>query len=160
MNRGRWLARWRIPVLLAAAAVCLGVGVTWPIMRATQFILFTRSFSILDVIRTLMSDGDWTLAGIILGFSIVVPLLKIGALAMAWLRLRQGVSPPPRLMAAVGTLGKWAMLDVFVLALVVFALKARSFGDATATPALYPFIAAVLLTAYCSHAISREARSL
>ena len=40
------------------------------------------------------------------------------------------------------------MLDVFVAALIIFMLKSGSFTTAVTAPALYPFIAAVLLTAY------------
>jgi paraquat-inducible protein A len=72
-------------------------------------------------------------------------------------RLRQGAPAPLRLIAAVESFGKWSMLDVFVVALVIFALKAGSFTDATTAPAVYSFIAAILLTAYGSRTIARGA---
>jgi len=37
-------------------------------------------------------------------------------------------------------------------------LKAGTLSDATGAPALYPFIAAVLLTAFAGRAVAREAR--
>jgi paraquat-inducible protein A len=156
---GRRLADWRVPLALAAAAACLSAGVTWPIMLASRFAMFTRPFSILDGVQALLSDGDWPIATVIVAFSIVFPLLKIGVLAILWVRLRRGAPPPPRLIAAVESFGKWSMLDVFVVALVIFALKAGSFTDATTAPALYPLIAAILLTVYGSRAVARDARS-
>jgi paraquat-inducible protein A len=156
----RRLAGWRVPLALAAAAACLAAGVTWPIMRASRLVLFTRPFSILDGVQALLADGDWPIATIVVAFSIVFPLLKIGVLAVLWLQLRQGAPPSRRLIAAVERFGKWSMLDVFVVALVIFALKAGSFTDATTAPALYPFIAAIVLTAYGSRAVARDARTV
>jgi paraquat-inducible protein A len=155
----RRVADWRVPLALTAAAACLAAGITWPIMRASRFVMFTRPFSILDGVQTLLSDGDWPIATIIVAFSIVFPVLKIGVLAVLWVRLRRGAPAPSRLIAVVESFGKWSMLDVFVVALVIFALKAGSFTDAATAPALYPFVAAILLTAYGSHAVARDARS-
>jgi uncharacterized paraquat-inducible protein A len=52
------------------------------------------------------------------------------------------------------------MLDVFVTALIVFALKTGSFTDAATAPALYPFVASIGLTAHASRVIAREARGI
>jgi paraquat-inducible protein A len=155
----RHLASWRVPLALAAAAVCLSAGVTWPIMRASRFVMFTQPFSILDGVQALVDDGDWAIATVIVVFSIVFPVLKIGVLAAVWVQLRRGTPPQPRLIAAAQSFGKWSMLDVFVVALVIFALKSRSFTDATTAGAIYPFIGAILLTAYSSRAVVREART-
>ena len=125
--------------MLATAAACLTAGVTWPILRAS---------------------GDWLIATIIVAFSIVFPLLKIGALAILWARLRRGAPPQRHVIAAVESFGKWSMLDVFVIALIIFTLKAGSFTDASTAPALYLFIAAFLLTAYGSRTIARGARKV
>lgn len=152
-------ASWRVPLVLATAVACLTAGVTWPILRASWFIIFTRPFSILDGVRALLADGDWLLATIIVVFSIVFPLLKIGVLAVLWARLQWGAPPQRHLIAAVESFGKWSMLDVFVVALVIFSLKAGSFTAATTAPAIYPFIAAILLTVYGSRAIARDTRS-
>ena len=156
---GRRRASWRVPLVLVTAAACLTAGVTWPILRASWFIIFTRPFSILDGVRALLADGDWLLAASIVAFSIVLPLLKIGVLAVLWARLQWGAPPQRYLLAAVERFGKWSMLDVFVVALVIFSLETGSFTTATTAPALYLFMAAILLTAYGSRVIAREARS-
>ena len=155
---GRCLASWKVPIVLAIAAACLIAGVTWPILRASRFMIFTRPFSMLDGVGALLAGGDWLLATIIVAFSIVFPLLKIGALAVLWARLRRGTPPPRQLVAAVESFGKWSMLDVFVIALIIFTLKAASFTNVSTAPALYLFIGAVLLTAYGSRTIARDAR--
>ena len=157
-HAGRCLASWQVPLVLATAAACLIAGVTWPILLASLFIVFTQPLSMLDGVQALLASGDWLIATIIVAFSIVFPLLKIGALAILWARLQRGAPPPRLLIAAVESFGKWSMLDVFVIALIIFTLKAGSFTDASTTPALYLFIAAFLLTAYGGRTITRDAR--
>jgi uncharacterized paraquat-inducible protein A len=43
-------------------------------------------------------------------------------------------------------LGKWSMLDVLVLALLVFYAKSTQFADAVALPGIYFFAGSVMLT--------------
>jgi hypothetical protein len=52
----------------------------------------------LDGVQALLASGDWLIATIIVAFSIVFPLLKIGALALLWAWLRRG-APPQRHLA-------------------------------------------------------------
>jgi paraquat-inducible protein A len=149
---------WRVPLALAVAAACLAAGVSWPILRVSRFLVFSEPFSILDGVRALLAGGDWLIGGIVAAFSIVFPLAKIAVLFALWARLRRGDRPAARWAAVLQALGKWSMLDVFVVALVIFAVKASAFGDAATAPAIYPFLAAVALTAYAGHAVERECR--
>jgi paraquat-inducible protein A len=151
------LAALRIPLVLVAAASCLVAGVSLPILDATSFLVLHRPFSILDGVRALFDDGDWLIAGVIFCFSVAFPLLKIGALFVLWARLRRGERPPSRVVALLQSVGKWSMLDVFVLALVIFALKSRSLADAHTAVAIYPFVAAIALTAYAGAVLRRDA---
>jgi uncharacterized paraquat-inducible protein A len=52
---------------------------------------------------------------------------------------------------------RWSLLDVVIVALIIVLLNSGSFTDATSAPAIYPFIAAVFLTAYGSRAVIRRA---
>jgi paraquat-inducible protein A len=151
------IAAWHVPLALIGAAVCLIAGVTLPIMRVSRLIIFSRPISILDGVQILLADGDWLTATIIAAFSIVVPAAKIGALLMVWLRLQRSVPVPSRLLRIVDGLGRWSLLDVVIVALVIVLLKSGSFTDATSAPAVYPFVAAVALTAYGSRAVMRRA---
>jgi paraquat-inducible protein A len=150
---------WAVPLALAAAAASLAAGVALPIIRASRFFVIARPLSNLDGVQILLADGDWLLAAIIAGFSIVWPAVKIVVLAGLWVQLRRGASVSLRLIAALDSLGKWSMLDVFVVALAIVMLKTGALTDATAAPALYPFIAAILLTAFASREVARQARS-
>ena len=151
------IAAWRVPLALVAAAVCLTAGVTLPIMRVSRLIVFSRPISILDGVQILLADGDWLTATIIAVFSIIVPAAKIVALFLAWVRQQRGAPVYSRLLRVVDGLGRWSLLDVRIVALVIVLLKSGSFTDATTAPAIYPFIAAVALTACGSRAVIRRA---
>jgi paraquat-inducible protein A len=152
------IAAWRAPLALVGAAACLIAGVSLPIMRVSRLIVFSRPISILDGVQILLADGDGTTATIIAVFSIVVPAVKIAALFLAWARLRRGAAVSSRVLSLVDSLGRWAMLDVLVVALAIVLLKTGSFTDATTAPAIYPFIAAIFLTAYSGRAVIGRVR--
>src|ERR1043166_8475925 len=143
----RALAAWLVPIALVGAAICLVAGITLPIMRVSRLFVFYRPISIIDAVRILFADGDWMTATVIALFSIAVPAAKLCALLLAWIRLQRGHSIPTRLLWAVDSLGRWSLLDVVIVALVIVVLKSGSFTDATSAPAIYPFVAAVVLTA-------------
>jgi hypothetical protein len=53
-------------------------------------------------------------------------------------------------------LGKWSMLDVLVLALLIFYAKATNLADATSMPGIYLFAAAVILTMIATAIIEHD----
>lgn len=150
------VALWHLPLILAAAAAFLFAGVSQPILSVSRFWVFSQPFSILDGIQALLDQGDWLLGSVIAGFSIAVPLAKIGVLLFLWTRALRGRPAPPRLVAVLEHLGKWSMLDVFVLALLIFAIKASPLVDAHVGAAVYPFVGAIFLTSYAAHVIARR----
>jgi len=56
----------------------------------------------------------------------------------------------------IGWLGKWSMLDVLILALLVFYAKATEFADAISLPGVYFFSASVFLTMIANSLIGSE----
>lgn len=141
-----------VPVLLLAAAACLAAGVTQPIMEVSRWLIFSEPFSILSGLTLLVEEGDYLLAAIIGAFSVVFPAAKIVVLLGAWVRLRwRGTAPG--WLGALEVIGKWSMLDVFVVALLIFAAKASLFADAQPEPAVALFTAAVSLTYIGSRAV-------
>ncbi|MBL8661042.1 MAG: paraquat-inducible protein A [Rhodospirillales bacterium] len=139
-----------VPVLVAAALICLGLGLTLPIMEVRNFWIFHGSYSILDGISMLIDQGDVLIAAIVVAFSVAAPAGKNLALLLLWWRWRGGKPVPRHLPSLLDAIGKWSMLDVFVVALLVFAAKTRAFADASVTPAIVPFMISIALTMYCS----------
>jgi paraquat-inducible protein A len=144
--------RLHIPLLLVAAAGCLAAGIALPIMQVSSWIFFSEPFSILTGLTLLLDEGDYLLAAIIGAFSVAFPTAKIVVLLAAWVRLRRR-GTAPRWLGALEAIGKWSMLDVFVVALLIFAAKASLFADAQPEPAVAFFTASVVLTYAASRGV-------
>ena len=138
-----------VPLLVTIALACLGLGLSLPIMEVRNFWVFHGTYSILDGIVLLIGQGDMLIAMMVIAFSVLVPVAKNLALLALWWRWRDGSPVSHRLPGLLEAVGKWAMLDVFVVALLVFAVKTRSFADAAVAPAIVPFIASIGLTMAC-----------
>jgi paraquat-inducible protein A len=152
----RGLRGRHVPVLLAAALLCLVAGLTLPIMEVSNLWVFRGSYSIVDGIVVLIEQGDIFIAAVIAVFSVLLPAAKILGLLVLWRRVGQGRHLSSRLPAVLEAIGKWSMLDVFVVALIVFAAKASMLADANVAPAVIPFVASIVLTIYCSRSIKGE----
>jgi paraquat-inducible protein A len=144
-----------VPLALAAAAACLGAGLSLPIMHVRWLIVFDQPVSILGGIRALMSSGDIATSCLLLAVSVVFPIAKIAMLFIAWLALRRGRRISAWPAALLRAAGRWSMLDVLVVALVVFAIKAQPLADARIAAAVLPFVAAIGLMAYGGWEIER-----
>jgi paraquat-inducible protein A len=143
-------------LMIVGAAVCLVLGLTLPIMRLTRFYIWTDVHSLVSIVRELYVSGEIFLASIICIFSVIFPFFKLLYL-LALYSIRQ-VHPggAGRMLKRIAWLGKWSMLDVLVLALVIFYAKATNLADATSMPGLYMFALAVILTMIANSMIEQE----
>ncbi len=155
LRRAAWVAGyWHVPAALVAAAACLIAGVSLPILVVREFIIYGQKLSIVDGVNALLGEGEWPLAGILVLFSIALPLMKIGALLVLWWRTRRGQLPRAWVLRSLEWSGRWAMLDVLIVALVIVVMNAHTLIDAHVAEAVYPFVAAVALTTYAARALS------
>jgi paraquat-inducible protein A len=145
-----------LPLALLLAAAGVVAGVSLPIMHVRWLFLLDRPVSILGGIAGLAKGGDYAAAALLLAFSVVFPLLKIAGLLACWLALLRGRHPPPWLLALPRLAGRWSMLDVLVVALIVFAIRAQPLADAEIAAAVLPFVAAVALIELARRAVERR----
>lgn len=121
------------------------ITATWTFLGRT-IDLFEQTRSIIGSIRTLHESGNDFVAGLILLFSVVVPLVK-GILLLAVLLLKAPVVRY-RLFAFVRNISKWAMADVFVVGVYVAYLSAKATDalDATLGRGFYFFVGYCLVS--------------
>lgn len=144
-------------LMIVGATVCLVLGLTLPIMRLTRFYIWTDAHSLVSIVRELYLSGEIFLAAIICVFSVIFPFLKLlYLLALYSIRQVHSGGDPGRLLKRISWLGKWSMLDVLVLALVIFYAKATNLADATSMPGIYLFTVAVILTMIANSIIEQE----
>ncbi len=109
-------------------------------------ILSFESKGILGSITKLYGDGNLTVAIVILLFSVMVPALK--TLSMLFVALYRQSPFAGKVVRFFRHLGKWSMLDVFVVALLLVYLTSNSQDISRAEPeiGLYFFLIYVLLS--------------
>lgn len=143
-----------IPVLLLGAALAFPLGLTLPLMRLEKFFVFEETPSLIAVVTGLWDAGDALLAAVIGIFSIVFPVTKLFVLFL----IGFGTLPVRRLVW-LSALGKWSMMDVMLVAIVVFAAKTSGMASAVALPGIWFFGAATLLSAGAALAIEKTMRA-
>jgi len=138
--------------LVSAAALYIPANLL-VVMRTTQFPSH-RADTIWSGVVFLWSRGSWDLAILVFTASIVVPAVKLVALAMLLVssRLRSTWHPRARtkLYRALEVVGHWSMLDVFVVALLTAMVHVGRFASVEPGPAVLPFAAVVMLTMLAS----------
>ena len=121
-------------------------GLIAPLLTIKKFLFVENTFSIVSGVLQLLREGQYFLFAVISVFSIALPFLKI-FLLFRLLNLQQLSSP--RLNTYLHWMhqySKWSMLDVFVVALLVVAVKLGALASVEMRYGLYFFSAAVLLT--------------
>jgi paraquat-inducible protein A len=152
----RGLRAFLIFVITLSAAVCLVLGLTLPVMRLTRLYFWTDTHSILSILSALYATDETFLAAVIFVFSVVFPSIKLLYITMAGTLNAFDPARRTRWFKRIEWLGKWSMLDVLVLALLVFYAKSTEFADAVALPGIYFFAASVVLTMIAYGLVSPE----
>ena len=154
--------RFWITLMTLAAAVTLVLGITLPTIKLTKLYVWTDEHSIISAIWALFRDGELFLAVLIFLFSIVFPVLKLFYLIVVTTLATRRPLVRDRVFERLEWLGKWSMMDVLVLALIIFYVNASAVANADALPGIYFFTTSVFITmfAYALVKASLRARQL
>jgi paraquat-inducible protein A len=140
----RWTAAFS-----SAALLLYGPANLFPILRLNMYGAVSESTVWQGCVK-LYQGGDPALALIVVLASIVVPLLKLAGLfvlAVSSLRRRpRGRRARTWIYRVVDVIGRWAMLDVFMLAIVVSVMRFRSLATVVPGTGALAFAAVVVLT--------------
>lgn len=139
-----------IPFLLIAAFALFGTGIFFPFFHVTKFWLFNDAVSVVGGIITLFHEGEYFLFTVLTLFTLVFPCVKLGLLAIIWLERDHDLARVQRLHRWVESLGKWSMLDVFVVAILIVAMKSAGVADIHIGSGLYLFTFSVIATQFAS----------
>ncbi len=131
-----------LPLLLAMSAFSFALGLTMPLVSLDRLIFFTERPSLVGLIYGLWIDGEAVLAAIVAAFSVFLPAVKI--LLLHFVVYRGSRS---RSLAMLGLASKWSMMDVLLVALVIFSAKTSGLATATALPGLWFYAIATLSSA-------------
>lgn len=145
------------------------VGRTWALLLAAAIlyipanllpVMYTHSLfggeddTIISGVVYFWNSGSPALAAIIFTASIVVPVLKLAVLSLlAWTAQRRSRWQPQQrvqLYRLVEFVGRWSMLDIFVVTLTVALVRFQTVATITAGPGALAFCAVVVLTMLAS----------
>lgn len=135
--------------LLAGASIMYIPANVYPIMTTTSLGQSSPSTIVGGVVE-LIQMGSWPVAVIIFIASVIVPVGKLVALAWLCLVVRRSnelnAATRTRLYRLTEFIGRWSMIDVFVVAILVALIRAGSLMSIEPGPAALAFGAVVVIT--------------
>jgi paraquat-inducible protein A len=136
----------RALMLTLAALVLFVVANSFPFLTFKLEGRSTTSTLMTGVIQ-LYRDGMWPLAALVLGATILVPLAKLLATVYVLLPLRLGRRMPgtARVFRAAEIMHPWAMMEVFLLGVIVAYVKLSDLATLELGVALFAFVALILV---------------
>lgn len=147
-----------IDLLLIASLIMLVIGITAPLMTLEKLYFFENQISLVSAVNQLFEKQEWILFTVIGLFSLCLPFIKIISL-MAILHIpHQGNSFLDKLLRGIEHFGKWSMLDVFVVSLLLVSVKLGALAKVTVHYGVYVFAGSVILTMIVSFWIDQLAK--
>jgi paraquat-inducible protein A len=132
-----------------AAAICYIPANVLPVLNTTS-LGETEADTILGGVAFLYASGSWPLALIVLIASVMIPLGKLVALVYLMLTVQRGSitnnHERTRLYRIVEIIGRWSMLDVFVVAFTVALVQLQPLTSVAPGAGVLFFAAVVVLT--------------
>ena len=139
---------------LLIAAMILYVPANLLPMMKTSSLFGTQSDTIMSGVVYFWTSGSWYLALIIFFASIMVPLLKMLALMVLLVtvqrRSRWQREQRARLYRLVEFVGRWSMLDIYVVAVIVALVQLKALATIQPGPGAIAFGAVVVLTMFAA----------
>jgi paraquat-inducible protein A len=138
--------------LLAALVLYLPANLL-PVMH-TSSLFGAQKDTIMSGVVYLWTSGSWPLAVLVFIASVAVPMLKIIAIAFLAGSANLGSHWHPvqraRIYRIVELVGRWSMLDIYVIAILTALVQFNALATITAGPAAVAFGAVVVLTMFAA----------
>jgi paraquat-inducible protein A len=146
--RRRDSIRWTIALMLAAMALYVPSHVL-PVLTTTELGVVEHN-TIIGGMLTFWRSGAYPIAIVIFTASILIPLLKIAALSWLCAASVGWLHPSPVALSRIywftEWLGRWSMVDIFVVGILVAVVKLGNYMTVTPGPGALAFAGVVILT--------------
>ena len=131
----------------------LVVGLFVPVATVDRLLVDPDTYSILGGIGNLLRNGNHLLAVAVTGFSVIFPIGKYVALLLIAIRPTT-LRARGRILLLLRVLGKWSMLDTFIIAVTFGAANLGILSDVAIHWGIYLYGTAVLLSILISLLLS------
>ena len=147
-----------IKLLLLLSTILLATGIFAPMLTLTKFVWIENSFSLFAGTLQLYKDGQYLLFILLFTFSIALPVAKLILLFRFWYADSSNRAQLEHFMHWVSHYGKWSMLDVFVVALLVVIVKLGVLATIEVHYGIYMYAGAGLIIMVVTTIINSVAR--
>jgi paraquat-inducible protein A len=144
-----------INLLLVASLACLCVGLYLPLVTVSKLYIFRNEVSMFTGLAGLWREEQYLVFIVLLAFSVLLPLSKTGLLLLANNFQAWSGSNVYGVMRWLSHHGKWSMLDVFVVAVLVVSLKLGALASVSINVGFYVFSTSVILTMLITGPVTR-----
>ena len=150
-----------VTAALTIAALVLYIPANiYPILSMSVYGAYTEN-TVWDGVVSLMNYNEYFVAVVVFLASIVIPLLKLLGLLFLVVSVKWGkgrrLRGRTRIYKFIEAIGPWAMLDVFLCAILVALVKMGDLGRIIPGPGLVAFSAVVILTILASQSFDPKA---
>ena len=139
---------------LLIAAYILYIPANILVMMETGSLLNYRKDTIISGVAHLWKTGSWMIAIIVFIASVTIPLLKLISLTLLLVSVQRRSRWRPRqrtrLYRLIESVGRWSMLDIYVVTLLAALVQLGAMATVKAGPAAIAFGAVVVLTMLAS----------
>ena len=148
--------RTLIFALLAVSLVCNVASLLTPFMDL-RVGPFSDPYSLTRSVKMMWSQGLYVLAVLVVGFSVFFPFAKLGVLT--WVAGgRELDTRRRRWLGVVEKLGKWSMLDVFLVCLILTLTSGQIMVGAKPLIGIPLFVSAIFLSMLCGELLTAALR--
>lgn len=133
------------PLLIVATGLLM-IGWFAPMMTVSQFLLLEKNISIFNALVIFAKHNEYFLLVIVLIFPVLFPALKIVFSYLLWYRYDSTMEYFQLHIKYLQTIGKWSMVDVFLVALVFASIKINIIGNVYLHWGIYCFTGSIILS--------------
>ena len=141
-------------VLVIIGALSYTISVFSPLFSVSEFYIFSDTLTIYSIVNTLYVSQEWLLFLVIFIFGVVFPLAKYMLLLLYGLCI-DSRKLSSNIIQILEIMSKWAMLDVFVIAILIASIKLKSLASAETHYGLYLFISSIVIAIICTYIYKR-----
>lgn len=149
--------KWFVNLLLLAALVVFVYACFAPLFTLSKFYIFDSTISLVSALGELWLEQQFALFALIFIFSVIFPLVKISLMFYLQFSTRVSQSRHEALIRVLDVVGKWSMLDVFVVAVMLVAIKLGPLANVTVHYGVYLFAMAIIMMMLLSRFVVSKA---
>ncbi len=138
-----WPARILLCSALGLATAANISALLVPFMEIREFLHKTETYQLPEAVKLMWSEGLPVVAVLIVSFSIVFPFAKLLGLSICLLAKWNRRERRTRLLRLLAELGRWSLLDVFVVMLLMVLASDQWAVGTDVKPGIYLFMGAI-----------------